>query len=205
MALRTLVKVGNISNLSDARYCSGMGVGMLGFNFDTENPEAITDQDYTEITEWLSGVRFVGEFNNTEIDEIASVYCDLNLDAVEISDPELPGELSLRGIPALLKIILEDGGTENLRTIMDYCSDAVEYFIVEIKGTFTEPVKNTLKELAEDFPVLLGAELPAGQLLELLDELPLKGIALKGSREVKPGFKDYDELAGILEALEIDE
>ncbi len=31
MALKTIVKVGNITNLSDARYCAVMGVDMLGF------------------------------------------------------------------------------------------------------------------------------------------------------------------------------
>ena len=29
MPLKTFVKVGNITNLSDARYCAGMGVDML--------------------------------------------------------------------------------------------------------------------------------------------------------------------------------
>jgi phosphoribosylanthranilate isomerase len=31
MPLKTFVKVGCITNLSDARYCAGMGVDMLGF------------------------------------------------------------------------------------------------------------------------------------------------------------------------------
>ena len=32
--LKTLIKVSNINNLSDARYCAGMGVEMLGFSMD---------------------------------------------------------------------------------------------------------------------------------------------------------------------------
>ncbi len=204
MALKTLVKVGNISNLSDARYCAGMGVDMLGFNLDAEDPEAISMEDYTEIAEWLSGVRFIGEFSRAEISEIASVYCELNLDAVEVIDPDLPADLSLRGIPAILKIALEDS-EDNMKAMMDYCSDSVEYFILEVKGTLTDAMESMLRKLAGDFPVLLGGDLPEKKILELAEKLPLKGIALKGSREEKPGFKDYDALADILEKLEIDD
>jgi phosphoribosylanthranilate isomerase len=37
-----------------------------------------------------------------------------------------------------------------------------------------------------------------------IDNTHILGICLKGSIEVKPGFKDYDELADILEMLEVD-
>ncbi|MFT7424854.1 MAG: phosphoribosylanthranilate isomerase, partial [Algoriphagus sp.] len=34
MALRTFVKINGITNLTDARYCSGMYVDLLGFTFE---------------------------------------------------------------------------------------------------------------------------------------------------------------------------
>ena len=33
----------------------------------------------------------------------------------------------------------------------------------------------------------------------------VKGISLKGGEEIRPGYKDFDELADILEALEIED
>ena len=182
-----------------------MGVDMLGFNLDPEDPGAVTMEDYAEITGWLSGVRFVAEFSRSEISEIASVFCDLKPYAVEVSDPELPEDLNLRGIPSLLKLKLASGRLQDLEKVMDYCSGSVEYFILEAEGTVTENLKKILSELAGTYPVLLGGNLTTAQILELVDELPLKGISLKGSKELKPGFKDYEQLGDVLEALDVDD
>jgi len=35
-----------------------------------------------------------------------------------------------------------------------------------------------------------------------LERLPIAGIALKGSEELRPGYTDYGELMDILESLE---
>ena len=40
---------------------------------------------------------------------------------------------------------------------------------------------------------------------QIIDEYPIKGISLKGGDEIKPGLRDYDELADILEAIEIED
>jgi phosphoribosylanthranilate isomerase len=51
MALKTKVKAGNITNLSDARYCAGMGVDWLGFPADVVNPDT-----FKEITNWVTSL-----------------------------------------------------------------------------------------------------------------------------------------------------
>ncbi|MFM1835376.1 MAG: hypothetical protein RJA04_63, partial [Bacteroidota bacterium] len=48
--LKTLVKVSAITNLSDARYCAGMGVDLLGFPLGK-----ISIDQFTEIRNWLAG------------------------------------------------------------------------------------------------------------------------------------------------------
>ena len=53
--LKTKVKVSSIENLSDARYCAGMGVEWLGF------PLAMPVEKLEEIRNWLAGVQIVGE------------------------------------------------------------------------------------------------------------------------------------------------
>jgi phosphoribosylanthranilate isomerase len=61
MPLKTIVKVGNISNLSDARYCAGMGVDMLGFRVIDGLPGYIAPQAFQEIRGWISGPKVVAE------------------------------------------------------------------------------------------------------------------------------------------------
>jgi len=41
--------------------------------------------------------------------------------------------------------------------------------------------------------------------VELVEETGVKGIEMEGGEEIKPGLKDFDELAEILEALEIED
>ncbi len=72
MSLRTFVKIGSVNNLSDARYCAGMAVDLIGFNIDPETEGSVTPSFFREITEWIAGVGFVGEF---EIDN-ARIICD---------------------------------------------------------------------------------------------------------------------------------
>jgi phosphoribosylanthranilate isomerase len=56
MSLKTKVKAGNITNLSDARYCAGMGVDWLSFPAEKVNPVK-----FKEITDWVTGPQFVLE------------------------------------------------------------------------------------------------------------------------------------------------
>ena len=51
--------------------------------------------------------------------------------------------------------------------------------------------------------VLVGGGILKQDLDSILRNASVKGIALKGSKEDNTGFKDYDELADILEELEI--
>ena len=51
MPLKTIVKVGSITNLSDARYCAGMGVEMLGFNVVAGHESFIDAKKYQETYE----------------------------------------------------------------------------------------------------------------------------------------------------------
>jgi phosphoribosylanthranilate isomerase len=70
MALKTFVKVSTVNNLSDARYCAGMYVNWLGFNLEESSPDYLSPEKFTEITEWLSGLEYVGEFENSHPDTI---------------------------------------------------------------------------------------------------------------------------------------
>lgn len=205
MALKTIVKIGSVSNLSDARYGAGMGVDMLGFNVRPGDPESISYDDYKEIAGWVSGVRLVGELHGSDIDTILRVSGFLEFDAVEVDNPEICLDLSLKGIPVLLRLDLMEGQVKNLRSVMEYCTGAVDYFLLEVHKNFSVGTQNALTALSRYYPVLLSGDLTSDQILNWVDSLPVQGIALKGSKEIKPGFKDYDELGDILEALEVDD
>lgn len=193
MALKTFVKVGDITNLSDARYCAGMEVDLLGFRFDPGS--GIDPKTFSEITGWLSGVRYVAEFQTTEPNDILRVLGQSEVDFVQIRDKRWISELSSVK-PVILEVDLKD-----LNGIPAHLP--IEYVIVSGDGEdLTEKDREVIEKMSDRYKLLLGTGFNSENVEQLVRELRLKGIAMKGSEEIRPGYKDYDELADILEALE---
>ncbi|MCB0619667.1 MAG: N-(5'-phosphoribosyl)anthranilate isomerase, partial [Saprospiraceae bacterium] len=61
-----------------------------------------------------------------------------------------------------------------------------------------------LRQLCEEFPVILALPCPAGQLEELLARIRPAAIGLRGGEEEKVGYKSFDELDELFELLAIE-
>ncbi|MGB3586453.1 MAG: phosphoribosylanthranilate isomerase, partial [Tunicatimonas sp.] len=81
----------------------------------------------------------------------------------------------------------------------------VTYFVLENSHGSAHLTLDDTLHLAEHYPILLGFGITPDNILSLVDNSAILGIALKGSNEIKPGYKDFDDLAEILEVLEVDE
>ena len=60
MALKTFVKISSVNNLSDARYCAGMGVDIIGFDLHEGSDHYVSPSKFKEIERWISGVKLAG-------------------------------------------------------------------------------------------------------------------------------------------------
>ena len=190
MALKTLVKVGNITNLSDARYCSGMGVEMLGFTVIEGQPDYIDPSLFQEIRGWISGPSVVaclyGMRENGAMESIITSYApdlfELNVDQLTLLTP------------ASIPLIVTIHSAEDLYKLKPY-HNRIRYVQV------AESNKDIISQ--SSYPVI--CEIQSGEdVPEFVDQHNDKGIALSGSPEVRPGFKDYGDLADVLEQLEVD-
>ena len=127
MTLKTFVKVSNITNLSDARYCAGMGVDLLGFNIDPASPSQIGEKDYEEISEWVAGVQFVGEFETSSLYEIKQGLKHYNIDYIQLTDQRLVERVQLLGKPIIFKITINDAhDMEKLKGRLSYLDELVK-------------------------------------------------------------------------------
>ncbi len=197
MALKTKVKVGKITNLSDARYCAGMGVDLLGFPIGST--QGIDAKKYKEITDWVSGPSFVVEWPTETIDNMDEVISSYNADFIEISVQQLQF-VGTSTKPLIIKLALEEWNRYRNELLNN--KSRIAYLVLirsESCATSTFPW-NEMKE----FSVLLSFTDFNYSIDELL-ELPIEGIALTGSEEVKPGLKEYAHLSDILEALEVND
>lgn len=195
MALRTFVKVSGINNLSDARYCAGMEVNQLGFEIE-ENASNYTDiQKYKEITEWLSGVEYVGEISSAN-SVIKAVIEGYQLDAIQVEHIEQINEALETGLA--VSFLAHD--MDSVKAAWETSGKKLAYILLDA----SEIDQAMLNTLFKDIPIVLASGFTAETVTKLAKS-DLKGIAIQGGNEIRPGYKDFDEMADILETLEIDD
>ncbi|MDN5202384.1 phosphoribosylanthranilate isomerase [Fulvivirgaceae bacterium BMA10] len=206
MALKTFVKISGVNNLSDARYCAGMGVDLLGFSLDGSEKEIVDPKKFEEITGWVSGVEFVGEFNQVPMGNIEETLEQYDVQYVQLDYVSLNQEIPVFGIPVILKIDPKNySAVEDLKDTLSSNLDSVEYFLLESDDQNCNLSTEDILGLSASFPIILGCGLSEKNVNQLIDQSALKGIALRGGDEIKPGYKDFDELADILEAIEVED
>lgn len=193
MALKTFVKVSGVNNLSDARYCAGMGVNQLGFNIESSHPNYTDPQSFKELSDWVSGVDFVGEIESIESKgNIASLVEGYALNAIQVSHAELIDE----AIESGKEVIYYTTSVKDAEEIAEKFGSSLSYILLEDDSAI-KPLSGA--------DIVIGSGFDAENIESVLEEVQPKGIALKGSDEIRPGFKDFDEMADILEALDADE
>lgn len=201
MALKTFVKISNISNLSDARYCAGMMVDIMGFNVDPTSSDRISPQDYREITEWVAGVKYAGEFTSGTKDDICEVLNEYPIDYIQIEDYSTVEKINLLGKPIIFRLYLHtDADMSKFMSKLSYLDELVKIVII----------RSTNESLFDSIDAQIGyyngnLKLLKGYGLKENDHLEkYPGLELEAEKEERPGFKDYGEVMDILEAIEAD-
>ncbi len=190
MALKTLVKVGSITNLSDARYCAGMGVDLMGFRVNEDQPAAIQPKTYQDIRGWITGPQIVAEiYGVTTREQLDKVLESFQPDYLELSINEFQEIGSFINLPFILKIDSE--------------TDSLPDFVNRPAYLLTDGISGAASKLIPDYEFLLEVS-SITALNDVLSKTGVSGIALTGGTEIRPGLKTYDELGDILEALETD-
>jgi len=196
--LKTKVKVGNVTNLSDARYCAGMGVDMLGFSVGLAH-DIIDPKKYKEITEWVSGPDFVIEWGGAEIPgDFAYIIQPYNASFLEIDAQHLKNidEIGFR-----LIVTVQAKDWHSLREMILSYKNRISYVL--LTSADGGPLDHMLiAEIGHEFPLLLGYGISENNL-DVISGLPIAGISLEGTEESSPGLKDYSHLSAILERLEV--
>ena len=204
MALKTLVKISNVTNLSDARYCAGMGVDMLGFSMDANSPEYVEPKKFDEIRGWVAGVEIVGETTSTDPELIEQLLNTYRPDILQVDEAALLPYLGTFDKPLILRVDLLQLTLDQLDTLFQTGSAGADYVLLESNGSLhlDDELKMALQKLASRYPILLGTGISVANVHDLLTDLPVRGIALSGGDEERPGNKEFGELMDILEAIE---
>jgi len=183
--LKTKVKVGKVTNLSEARYCAGMGVDFLSF------PIAQIDaKTFQEITGWVAGPVFGIEVEKENLDLINQYEVDFVQTSVD----------SIDSISVNRKLVISIEAKDFFGQQSKLISHKDKILFLELSFDKIDfNTKSILEEASKDFEVFikLSTEFDVNKILEL----PIHGISLEGVAETKPGLKEYP-LSEILEQLE---
>lgn len=193
--LSTKVKVSAIENLSDARYCAGMGVEWLGFSM-TEVPV----DKLNEIRNWLSGIQIVGEAFNCTEDQIIALFEAYKPDVLEIDSSTNLEKIKHLSVSKFLKVNLD---SDNLPTLFAAARPYVDYFF--LVGDSEDSLKgfeNQVEIWSAQYPIILGLSIPKDDLEEWVEQSSIQGIGLIAGKEERPGYRDFTDLMTILEKLE---
>ncbi len=183
--LITKVKVGQVTNLSEARYCAGMGVDFLSFPMASVDPKT-----YQEITGWVAGPKFGIEADSKSI----SLVQEYKTDFIEININQMDG---CSGVENLI-VKLETSEWETKKPTLLLSKENILYLELRI-SSLDDFTLGIINEITEDFKILLK---PSSKInLDEVLKLPIDGLSFDGNAETKPGLKEYP-LSEILEKLE---
>ena len=203
MALKTKVKVNRITNLTDARYCSGMYVDVLGFSLEEETPHYISPSQFQEITGWISGADYAAEFTDSDAFIIERRLADYpGINWIESSDLDTLVQLKDLGKELIYRVTMEE--IESIFPKIDVLNKQhITLHLTSNENKLSIDNEVFIKELASKVKLLLGFGINP-ENASLLAEIPgLAGLAMDGGDEIKPGLRDFDQLASILENLEL--
>ena len=201
--LSTLVKISNVTNLSDARYCAGMGVEWIGFSIDEEDPNYVSPKKFNEIKSWLVGVQVLVETAKS-IEDIQIALTEYAVDGIQVPYTSPTSTIKEQTDKVLFVTInVDTTAPAEIGKIIE--ENEADYYVLdsEVETDLADEWKEVIIKHSQNAQLLLGFGVEASaDIQEEVAALNLAGIALKGSEEIRPGFKDFGALMDILEQLE---
>ena len=202
-----------INNLSDARYCAGMGADKLTFVLDPGLPEYLDTKTVKELAGWIAGVELIGEFDRLNAHEINAIAAECGLDAVLLRSFRTYTQLAEIAPPVYMEISAEMvtplptssepiRGWTNSVNLEASLPASVTGWVIELPTPISAETGTILNAIGQIRPLWLGPGLAPTHAVELAQRLPLAGLSFPAGDEVKPGLRDFDQLEAVFEALE---
>ena len=204
------IKFGEVNNLSDARYASGMGAAFMGFNLSPTHPKYVEPESMKEISNWAPGPVIISEWNHEPADVIAETCNKLGIEYVQLNTFNPVVTAVLKPDFCVIQNI-DIQADENAGKLIQQISEVnglVMYYMLSFKNLedqehfLSKPGNELLiTDFCRDQPVFLNFHFTVDNILSLIEKFKPFGINFNGSLESKPGFQDYSELNDLFELI----
>lgn len=200
------IKLGNINNLSDARFAAAAGIDYMGFCFDNTNVNYIPPVKAQQIIEWTTGCFVVAEFGQQSLREITDIVDLLNIDIVELNNDLLPDDIKAIDKPIIKKIAINAWSKEAIEKQMQAYADKVDAFHLYNSEAHTDLDEAWLKNLCATYKIIWGLNTNSNpdsyrDIPHILHTYQPYALNITGGDEEKTGMKDFEELNLVLDAL----
>lgn len=186
--MSTKIYASSISNLTDARYFSAMGVDYMGFDLDVmmDRPSHLK-----EMISWIEGPIIVGETNTYNADGLK----DLKTIGIKHWSVGRYFNLSMTFEDQLIRRL----GVSCLGNLNDeeWCA----LYIDKAFATLSEKELEKIGLLCEKCKTFIHLPFEAQDLESIIRDIKPYGIILLGGEEEKPGYKSYDEMDELFEHI----
>jgi phosphoribosylanthranilate isomerase len=203
----THIKICGIKTLSDAVSAVEAGADFLGFNFYPQSPRFLQTGECAAITVELKkeypGVRLVGVFVNSPLDEINMTMHLCSLDMAQLHGDESPEFLKVIGDWAF-KALRGVPGDEDAAV---YARGAAPAFLVDASvqdaygGTGATADWSAAAGLAKRYPLFLAGGLKPDNVGDALRQVRPWGVDTASGVESAPGVKDEAKIRAFVEAV----
>lgn len=205
MSFLTRIKLGNVTNLSDARYAAAVGIDYIGFCFDPSGHNYIAPIKAKEMIDWVTGSHIVAEFGDQSFNEINDISELLNVNVIELDNRLLPDELPAFGKPIIKKIDITVFDFAGLKKEIESYQEVCDAFHLYTSGSQNHLTEQQLKELFTGRQVIWGFEVSEATVKEIIDTYQPFALNISGGMEEKAGIKDFDELNELLDTITIED
>jgi phosphoribosylanthranilate isomerase len=183
MSLVTRVKVGNITSLSEARYCAGMGVDFLGFRI---GEHGLAAQGYQDIINWISVPHLVLEAHRNPSITLEEITTQFPGHYIEINKDQLAWLDSAHSF--IIYVSASDWSS-----VLARIEGKKNVAFIEL-----DPAGSDIPAIST-FPVII--KIDSMKELDVAMNSPVAAISIDGSPESKPGIMDYGLVGEVLEVL----
>jgi len=182
----------DITNLTDARYFAAFGVDVLCYTIDEGVEGSVSPQMLKEMVDWVEGPATAIKISGLQVPEfLESLSNDIGIEKVILS-PFIETTSLPESITEIHRICTLQEGWQDDETLVLTLETSVD--------KLTDDQIKQIKGLASKKTVYLDAIFQASDL-DFIKTFGIEGIILKGGEEEKVGFKSFDELDDVLEAL----
>lgn len=204
------VKICGITQPEQGKAISNLGATALGFICVPQSPRYCQAQQIKLIVQEIpADIDRIGVFANASVADIVNLSTQGNLTGVQLHGSESPQfcEALRKALPQVELIkALRIKTPQSLHQVNDYahCVDTLlldAYHPNQLGGTGQTLNWEALTQFSSPLPWLLAGGLTPANVMAALEYLQPDGIDLSSGVERKPGDKDLDKVAQLLQVL----